>query len=194
MVDGQPVARIGVKTVLEAVGNITVVGEAGSAEEAFDLVKDMHSGVVVLDLDLEGGEDGLELCRRVKALPEPPGVIVFSARNCPEDIFRSQISGADSFVYKGEEPNKLLEAVKETQSGKRVWFMGEGEGCYASSNQSFHADSHLTQREKEIFVLLLRHYTNPQIARELSISLQTAKNHVSHVLKKCGARSRHDIA
>ena len=201
LIDGQPIVREGVKAVLAAEEDMAVVGEAENAEEAFNLIRNNVKEIpyiVILDIELEGEEDGLDLCRKIKSLADPPSVVVYTVRNCPEEVFGSKISGADSFVYKGEEPDKLLEALRETRLGKKVWFMGQGEGRpkrrhYSSARGSSVDGFSLTPREKEVFALIVRRYTNPEIANELSISPQTAKNHVSSVLKKFGACSRVDL-
>lgn len=192
VVDEQPIVREGTKAVLEAERDMVFSGEAGSAPEAFDLVTETDPDVVILDLDLKGEEDGLELCRGMKSLPDPPGVVVHTMHNSQEELFSSRISGADSFVHKGEDPGKLLEAIRETHSGKKVWFLGEDNPTPDDPHSST-ANNELTTKEKQIFNLLVRRLTNSEIAAELSISHQTVKNHVSSVLRKLGASSRTDL-
>ncbi|QIN82909.1 response regulator [Rubrobacter tropicus] len=192
VVDGQPVVRVGVKTVLDAEENMETVGEAASVRQAIELVRRAAPDIVVLDLDLEGQGGGLELCRKIKSMPGAPGVVVFTFRNSREEVFSSRLSGADSFVHKGESTGKLLEAIRETRSGKKVWFLGEGDN--PGPHRHFNAEEpSLTPKEKEIFALLVKRRTNAEIAAELSISHQTVKNHVSNVLKKLGADSRIDL-
>ena len=129
--------------------------------------------------------------RSLKSRSEAPGVVVHTAHNSVEDVFTSQLSGADSFVHKGEVTQKLVEAVKETHAGRRVWLLGEGRrNPHPPTVPHGEDDPRLTRREKEVFHLLLGRYTNAEIAQELSISLQTTKNHVSSVLRKLGVQSR----
>jgi len=168
-----------------------VVGEAGDAEEALRLVAEARPDVIVMDLALGDEGGGAELLRRLKSLPDAPGAVVHTARNSKEDMFTSRLAGADSFVYKGEEPVRLIEAVKETYSGRRVWFLGEERQDLPARSDV--GGPSLTQREEEVFYLLLRRYTNAEIAEELSIGLQTTKNHVSSVLRKLGAERRTDL-
>jgi two-component system response regulator DevR len=198
VVDEQPTMRLGVRRAVEAEEGMLVVGEVGDVEEALRLVEESHPDVVVMDLVLRGGEGGTELLRRLKSEPDAPGVVVHTARNSEEDVFASRASGADSFVYKGEGPSRLVEAVKETHARKRVWFLGRRRQDSDTRSIDHHPHANLgtpflTPREKEVFSLLLQRYTNAEIARDLSISLQTAKNHVSSVLRKLGATRRADL-
>ncbi len=123
--------------------------------------------------------------------------MVYTARNSEEDIFASRLSGADSFVHKSEGHSRLVEAVRETHARKRVWLFGRSRN---SDSQSTDNPPYanlgkplLTRREREVFFLLRRGYTNAEIARELYISVQTAKNHVRSVFRKLGAKKRGDL-
>ena len=197
VVDEQPTMRLGVRRALEAEEGMLVVGEGEDAEEVLRLVQESRPNVVVMDLVLRGEEGGTELLRRLKSRPHAPGVVVYTARNSEEDIFASRLSGADSFVHKSEGPPRLVEVVRETYARKRVWFLGRRRNSdTGSTDNPPHANPGeplLTPREKEVFSLLLQRYTNAEIARELSISLQTAKNHVSSILRKLGAKKRADL-
>ena len=126
VVDEQPTMRLGVSYAIEAEEGMLVVGEAGDAQEALRLVAEVRPDVVVMDFVLGGEGGGAELLRSLKSRPEAPGVVVHTAHNSVEDVFTSRLSGADSFVYKGEVTQKLVEAVKETHAGRRVWLLGEG--------------------------------------------------------------------
>lgn len=191
LVDDQPAMRVGLKAILEAEDDLQTTGATGDADEALRLAGDTGPDVVVLELELNGSGGGLELCREIKSMPKPPGVVIHTAQNSEEYVISCRISGADSYVYKGEEPNKLLEAIRETSFGKRVWFLG-GQG--GGPNPDLPPNGiYLTPKEKEIFTLLVKRYTNAQISEELSISLQTTKNHVSNVLKKFEVESRTDL-
>jgi len=190
LVEDHPAMRLGVRTALCLDGDIRVVGEAGDASEAMRLVAGLALEVVVLDLRLRGEVGGLELCRRIKSLPEPPRVLVYTAYNSPAEVDAALSCGADSFVYKGEEPSKLREAVRETCAGKRVWLLGEEPGEAGPIALA----APLTPREREVYERLLLGRSNRRIAEELGISLPTVKTHVSSILKKLGASSREDLS
>jgi DNA-binding NarL/FixJ family response regulator len=192
VVDNQPAMRFGIRRVIEDEEGMLVVGEAGNAKEALRLAGETSPDVVVTDLALGGG-GGMGFLRELKSLPHAPGVVVHTADNSEEAVFVSRLSGADSFVYKGEEVARLIEAVRDTHSGKRVWFLGEERRNPESPARGNADEPALTPREKEVFRLLVKRYTNAEIADTLSIGLQTTKNHVSSVLRKLGAERRSDI-
>jgi DNA-binding NarL/FixJ family response regulator len=192
VVDNQPATRFGIRRAIDDEEGMLVVGEAGNAEEALRLTGKTRPDVVVTDLALGGG-GGMGFLREVKSLPRPPGVVVHTADNSEEAVFVSRLSGADSFVYKCEEVARLLEAVRDTHSGKRVWFLGEERRNPEPLARGNADEPPLTPREKEVFFLLVKRYTNAEIADTLSIGVQTTKNHVSSVLRKLGAQRRSDI-
>jgi DNA-binding NarL/FixJ family response regulator len=191
-VDEQPAMRFGIRRAIEDEESMLVVGEARDPEEALRLARETRPDVVVTDLTLGGG-GGMAFLRDLKSLPHAPGVVVHTADNSEEAVFVSRLSGANSFVYKGEEVARLIEAVKDTHSGKRVWFLGEEQRNSASPTDGGADESLLTRREKEVFRLLTMRYTNAEIADTLSIGVQTTKNHVSSVLRKLGVARRSDI-
>jgi DNA-binding NarL/FixJ family response regulator len=192
VVDGYPTTRFGIRRAIEEEEDMLVVGEAGDTDDALRLAQETRPGVIVVDPVL-GGEAGMRLLRELKRLTRPPGLVVHTARNSEEDVFSSHMFGADSFVYKGEEISRLIQAVRETHEGKRVWFLGEERGNPGPLSRGDTDSPALTPREKEVFRLLVARYTNAEIANALSIGIQTTKNHVSSVLRKLGAERRSDI-
>lgn len=190
VVDSQPTMRLGVRYALEAEEDLVPVGEAGEAEDALDLAEEASPDVVVVDPDIEG--DGKEFLKELKALPDSPGVVVHTARNSEEDVFASRLAGAESFVHKEESTGRLIQAIRETRRGKRVWFLGEERD---DPDPPAHGESErlLTGREKEVFALLIRRRSNAEIADELCIGIQTTKNHVSSVLRKLGVARREEL-
>ena len=193
VVDEQPTMRFGIRRAIEDEEGMLVVGEAGDAEEALRLAQQTRPDVVVMDLALGGAGGGMRLLRELKSLLHAPGVVVHTAHNSEQDVFSSRLSGADSFVYKGEEVARLLEAVRDTHAGKRVWFLGEERRNHEPPARGDADEPILTPREKEVYRLLVKRYTNAEIANTLFISLQTTKNHVSNILRKLGAEKRSDI-
>ena len=193
VVDRQPIVRVGIRTVLEAEEGITIVGEVDNAQDALTTVRRSNPDVVILDLDIRGERNGLDLCREIKSVSHPPGVIIYTALASEEAVFSSRLHGADSFVNKSEDPARLLEAVREPASGKRVWFLGEIDENPGPTHNITAEHSLLTPREREVFALLVRRLTNAEIAQELSISHQTTKNHVSSILRKLGAKNRMEV-
>lgn len=193
LVEDHPAMRFAVRTLLELVEKMEVVGETGEANEALRLAEKDAPDVVVLDLGLEDGGSGVELCREIKALPDPPHVLVHTAHNSPDAVSSALLSGADGYVHKGIDHEELPRAVRRVLSGERVWLLGPESAEAERRLRKAPPASSLTPREGEVFALILRRLTNAEIARELSLSLPTVKTHVGNVLKKHGFRSRREL-
>jgi DNA-binding NarL/FixJ family response regulator len=192
LVDDHPTMRFGLKHLLASAAE--VVGEAENADDAVRLTRELHPELVLLDLRL-GEDSGIEVCREVKALPEAPRVLVFTAHTSVEDVAGATLAGADGYLHKGVEGEELLAALERIHSGKHVWLLPAGnEEEVATRLRETSGEARLTPKEKEVFTLILKRRTNPEIAEELYISLYTVKNHVSSILRKLGLKSRREIS
>lgn len=193
VVDRHPVTRLGIVTLLRTEDDILTIRVAESIDDAASIVASERPDIVVLDFILKGQQSGTELCRQIKSAPDPPGVVVYTDNDAELDLFLCQLSGADSYVHKDEEPDRLLEAIRATRAGKRVWFIGSEGATDPHRQHTVRQLSCLTPRERQIFSFMLKRYTNSRIAEELGISAQTVKNHSSSVLRKLGVSRRTDL-
>lgn len=193
LVDDHPTVRFGLRHLLVSAG-FEVVGEAEDAAGALRLVGELLPDLVLLDLRL-GEDSGIEVCREIKALPEAPRVLVFSAHSSVEDVAGATLAGADGYLHKGVGGEELIDAVRRTVAGGRVWLLpSENEEAAAARVREASSEARLTPKEKEVFALVLTRRTNAEIAGELYISLYTVKNHVSSILRKLGLKSRREIS
>ncbi len=192
VVDGHPVTRTGQACALHAAG-MRVLGEFGRGEEALWPVERVRPDLVVLALNLTGEVDGIETLMRIKTLPDPPRVLVHAAHNLADDLTSCFLAGADGFLHKSVGREEFLEGVRSVASGKPVWFPGERAGDPRSVVDTTPLGAPLTPREREVLALMLRRYSNAEIAEVLHVSAQTAKNHASKVLRKLGMRSRKEL-
>ncbi len=193
LVDDHPTVRLGLRHLLASAG-FEIVGEAEKAGDAIRLAEDSGPALVLLDLRL-GEESGIEVCREIKTLRGAPRVLVFTAHASVEDVAGATLAGADGYLYKGVAGEELIEAVRRIHAGGRVWLLpveSEEEAAYRMGETS--SEARLTPKEKEVFALVLKRRTNPEIAEELYISLYTVKNHVSSILRKLGLKSRREIS
>ncbi len=194
VVDDHPSTRVGIRTILESEEDVHAISEAGESDEALRLTRrDNKPDVVVLGLELEGPEGGIELCHNLKSLPAPPGVVIHGTRVSNEALFLCKLYGANSYVNKSEETPRLVEAVRAANVGRGLWIFGHEEGAGSRFWEASLGKMSLTPREREVFALLLKRYTNAQIANELSISPRTARNHAYNVLRKLNVARRTDL-
>jgi DNA-binding NarL/FixJ family response regulator len=192
LVDDHPTVRLGLKQLLTSTAE--VVGEAENAGDAVRLTGELRPDLVLLDLRL-GDDSGIEVCREIKTLPEAPRVLVFTAHASAEDVAGATLAGADGYLHKGVEGEQLLAALEQIHSGGRVWLLPAGNEEEAATRlRETSGGAQLTPKEREVFALVLKRRTNPEIAEELYISLYTVKNHVSSILRKLGLKSRREIS
>ena len=179
MVDDHRVVVRSLKAFLESFEGLRVVGTASSGEELLERLDDWRPEIVVQDLLLPGGIDGVETTRRV--LQRVPGVkvIVLTASTDEARMMGALRAGAVGYVRKDAEPERLLEAVRAVARGKSYFDVaatGEKEA--------------LTAREREVLRLVALGRSNKEIADELRIGDETVKTHVTNVLGKLMAENR----
>lgn len=193
LVEDHPIVRLGLSTVLNAQDDLEVIAEAASSAEAMTAVHELTPDLVILPLRLGGVNDGLELCREIKSVDVGPRVMMYTSFTSPTDATLAFLSGADSYLTKDHPEGRLLETVRATAAGGRVWNTNSDTGASAQKLEERVRDSSLTMREREVLGFMLQRYSNAEIARELFIGIPTVKTHVSNVLQKLGVGSRKDL-
>jgi two-component system response regulator DevR len=184
VVDDHPLAREGQRAVLSAEGDMQIVGEAETGEEALRLVTEAAPDLVVLDLDLAGEPNGIDLCRRIKVLPNAPYIVVFTDCDLAEDVISRASAGPNGYLHKRSNKEELLDTIRRVAAGEKVWEAGEGVGERGPVIHSLKEYANLTPRELEVLALKLRRRTNAEIAEALHISPNTVKHHVTNSYKK----------
>ena len=192
LVDDHPVTRLGIRSLLETTEDLTVVGEAGDAEEAVRLAARLDPDLVVLDLRLGENGDGMEVCRRLKAFSAPPRILIYSAFSRAEDLASATVAGADGYFHKGEEYLEFPGIVRRVCGGERVWFVDTTAEPRLDPGAASKGPA-LTPKEREVFALMLKRYSNAEVGRALYMSLPTVKTHVKHILGKVGLKSRKEL-
>jgi len=196
IVDDHQLAREGLKAVLSDDG-FEVVGEAASGEEAVALVERLKPDVVLMDVRLGAGIDGLEATRRIAALGLPSRVIMLSLHDMPAYVREALAAGAGGYVLKDASTAELRGAVGQVMAGQSVFPLGlinavmrEG----ARDPRPSDLLGSLTTREREVLGLVAEGRTNKEIARHLAVSPATIKAHVERIIAKLGVADRTQAA
>ncbi len=195
VVDDQALVRSGFRLVLEASGQIDVVGEAADGAEALTLATAQAPDVVLMDLRMPV-MDGLEATRRLLAEPGAPRVVVLTTFDLDEHVYDAMKAGASGFLLKDVRPERLVAAIHAVHEGEVLlspaltrrlieqYVERTRPGTAPIGLQS------LTARERDVLVAVGRGLSNAEIARELYVSEATVKTHVNHLLAKTGLRDR----
>lgn len=179
LVDDHRVVARSLKAYLESFEGFEVVGMAGSGEELLKRLEEWAPEIVVQDLLLPGGMDGVETTRRL--LERAPGVkvIVLTASTDEARMMGALRAGAVGYVRKDAEPERLLEALRAVARGRSYYDVAAAG-----------VEEELTGREREVLRLVALGRSNKEIADELGIGDETVKTHVGHVLGKLMAENR----
>jgi DNA-binding NarL/FixJ family response regulator len=196
--DDHEVVRAGLRSVLEADGDITVVGDADSGEQAIVVVLAQRPDVVVLDVRM-GGMDGIAACREIRSRAPATAVLMLTSFGTEEAVMAALMAGASGFLLKNTSRADLVRAITAVAGGQSL--LDPAVTRQVTDALIRLARSHgpselatLSAREREVLVRLAHGDTNRQIADHLVISEVTARNHVSHVLEKLGLSRRSEAA
>ncbi|MER5427774.1 response regulator transcription factor [Streptomyces sp. NPDC002588] len=186
--DDHAVVRAGLRALLSSAEGIEVVGEAGSGEEALALTARLGPDVVLMDLQLGDGMDGVTAIRRLVAEGAPgPRVLVLTMFDTDADITRAVEAGATGYLLKAERPEELFAAIRSAASGRTALSPPVADRLLARMRSPAPT---LSEREHEILGQLALGLGNREIARALFISEATVKTHLGRIYGKLGVETR----
>ncbi|MGW4537104.1 DNA-binding response regulator [Streptomyces sp. WAC 01325] len=186
--DDHAVVRAGLLALLDSAPDIEVVGEAGTGEEALALAAKLTPDVVLMDLQLGEGIDGVETTRRLASSPGArTHVLVLTTYDTDADITRAIEAGATGYLLKAERPDELFAAIHAAAVGRTALSAPVAGRVMASLRRPRPA---LTDRERDILTQLARGIGNRDIARALFISEATVKTHLRRIYDKLGVDTR----
>ncbi|MBC7223431.1 MAG: response regulator transcription factor [Anaerolineae bacterium] len=195
LVDDHLLFRKGLAALLEAHRGMTVVGEAGTGEEAVTLARQTMPDVILMDIQMPG-LSGLEATRRIKAEMPHARIVILTVSDDDKDLFAAIKNGADGYLLKDLEPRQLYEMLEGLRHGQapisgalaaRILKEFRTQEARAVPPE---ASEELTEREKEVLQWVAKGASNREIAEGLSISENTVKIHLRNILEKLHLRNR----
>jgi DNA-binding NarL/FixJ family response regulator len=196
IVDDHEVVRMGLKAALEVEDDFTVVAEAGNGRDAIDRARAHQPDIVLMDVRMDG-MDGIEACREIRNELPDTKVLMLTSFAEEETVVAAVLAGAAGYVLKNVARARLLEALRSVARGESLLdskvTRSVLEKLVAGDGKKGERDV-LTEREREVLVLIADGATNKEIAAKLVVSENTARNHVSHILGKLGFSRRSEAA
>lgn len=186
LVDDHPVVRAGLRSIVEARG-FTVVGEASTGEEALVMASELHPDVVLCDLRMGVGMDGVATTATLRRMPQPPAVLILTTFDHDAQIIRAVEAGAAGYLLKDVDNDTISRAIVDAAAGAMVLTPGGDERLLAALRAPRVT---LTDRERDVLMLVDEGAGNKEIAARLFISESTVKTHIVHLLVKLSVTSR----
>lgn len=199
IVDDHAVVRSGLLLLLDGKHGMKVVGEAADGDEAIRMAKELKPDVVLMDLSMPHGKDGLTATSELKKQLPDTAVLILTMHDDDEYLFRAIQVGASGYILKSAPHEELLTALHSVAAGNAYLYptatkrlmteymekvkQGEHTGAYES----------LSEREKEILSWIAKGYSNKEIAEQLMISVKTVETHKSNVMEKLSLKTRPEL-
>lgn len=196
LVDDHEVVRAGLKALLEASGQVQIVGQASSGDEAVDKAQTLEPDIVIMDLAMPG-TDGVEATRRITELDTEAKILVLTIHDEDEFLVPAMEAGAAGFLNKSVADTDLLGAVEALVHGhsylpsRAAALLARREGrAAAGRGPGLQA---LSARERTAIELYARGFSATEAGREMSVSPKTVEGYIARAKAKLGVKSRRDI-
>ncbi len=196
LLDDHEIVRRGIRDLLEAEGDIVVVGESGLAQEAARRIPALRPDVAILDGRLPDGS-GVDVCREVRSRSPQIAALILTSFDDDDALFSAIMAGAAGYLLKQVGGNALVDAVRRVAAGQSLLDPGVTAKVLERLRSGPREDpalAQLTTQERRILDLVGEGMTNRQIAETVHLAEKTVKNYVSSMLTKLGLQSRTQAA
>lgn len=193
--DDHEVVRSGLRSLLAGT-DFTIAAEAASLAETLEKLPAAAPQALLLDIRL-GGESGFTVLEQLRREQSPVGVLMLTAHDNPLFVQRAMSAGANGYLLKGCSRAQILSGLRTVCGGGNTWTLEEQrrvQGALVTPRLRQDLDAPLTEREAEVLREVVSGHTNQHIAKSLSISVETVKEHIQHILRKIGVTDRTQAA
>ncbi len=196
--DDHPVFRYGLRALLLTEPMMEVVGEATTGDEAIHLATTLLPDVILMDLNMPMGMNGIEAIQHILAITPNTAILVLTMFDDDDSVFAAMRAGARGYLLKGTEGEETIRAIHVVSSGEAIFSPTIAHRLmqYFGPNKTLQSQipaqefPELTEREREVLVLIAQGLTNPAIAEKLVLSPKTVRNHVSTIFSKLQVAGR----
>jgi DNA-binding NarL/FixJ family response regulator len=191
LADDHPVFASGLRAVLEAEPDLSVLSVAATGREAVRLATEQQPDVAILDITMPDG-DGLWVCSQLRAAGLPTRVLILTMSDDEENVLAALRAGAYGYTLKGAGPDEIVAGVRAVARGEALFGAGIAARMLEHFGRSAVASPfpQLTERETEVLALLASGKDNAGVARRLGVSAKTVRNHVSNIITKLHVSDR----
>ena len=196
LLDDHEVVRRGLRDLLESDGDIEIVGESGTAQEATSRIPALRPDVAVLDARLPDGS-GIDVCRDVRSVDPHIKALILTSYDDDEALFAAILAGAAGYLLKQVGGNDPLDAVRRVAAGQSLidpTLTARVLERLRHGPEEHEELASLTEQERKILALIAEGLTNRQIGERLFLAEKTVKNYVSSILSKLGLERRTQAA
>jgi len=197
--DDHAIVRSGLGMLINAQEDMEVVGYAADGKEACEKATEVHPDVVLMDLSMPPGENGLTATARLKEMAPDIQVLVLTMHDDEEYLFRVLQAGAAGYILKSAPDLDLITAIRSVQKGMAYLYPSATKSLIEEFLQMVKNGEEqakyeiLTDREKEVLVLVAKGFSNKEIAEQLTVSVKTVESHKAHIMEKLHLRTRPDL-
>lgn len=194
LADDHAIVRAGLKEILAGTGDITVAGEAASGQEVLARIRGDDYDVAVLDMSMPG-RSGLELIRQVKDEKPKLRILVLTMHSEQQYAVRALRAGASGYLTKESAPDELVAAIRRIAAGGAFVSPETAEQLALDVNRASGGAPHtlLSNREFQVFELIVNGRSVSDIARQLALSVKTVSTHKTRILHKMGVTSEAEL-